>query len=86
MTDINKRDDETELQYTWRLCQAKDSGYLDMTWDELAEVLNRNLREEESEYYGSSAYRKKYQQAKLFRDEVFSKSEADSYNEELMSL
>lgn len=82
--NLNKNIAETELQYIWRLCLAKDSGSLDMTWDELADVLNKNLREDESEYYGSSAYRKKYQQAKLFRDEVFSKEESDDYQNELI--
>lgn len=81
--NLNKDIAETELQYIWRLCLAKDSGSLDMTWDELADVLNKNLREDESEYYGSSAYRKKYQQAKLFRDEVFSKEETVDYQNEL---
>jgi len=81
--NLNKNIAETELQYIWRLCLAKDSGSLDMTWDELADVLNKNLREDESEYYGSSAYRKKYQQAKLFRDEVFSKEESVDYQNEL---
>lgn len=84
--NLTKNVDETELQYIWRLCFAKDSGTLDMTWDELADVLNRNLREDESEYYGSSAYRKKYQQAKAFRDEVFSKEESVDYQNELMVM
>ncbi len=84
--NLNKDIAETELQYIWRLCLAKDSGSLDMTWDELADVLNKNLREDESKYYGSSAYRKKYQQAKLFRDEVFSKEETVDYQTELMTM
>lgn len=56
----------------WRICQAKDIGTLDITWDEVADILNKELRDD-GEYYTSSAYRKKYQQAKLFKDEVFSK-------------
>lgn len=84
MVVLNKSNTETELQYIWRLCSAKDSGSLDMTWDELADVLNKNLREDEAEYFGSSAYRKKYQQAKAFRDEVFSKEEPIDYQNELM--
>ena len=86
MTVLNKNKNETELQYVWRLCSAKDSGSLDMTWDELTEVLNKNLREDESEYYGSSAYRKKYQQAKAFRDEVFVHEESEDYQNDIMAL
>lgn len=72
MMDTAKRFDETETQYIWRICSAKDSGALDITWDAVAEILNKELRGDD-EWYTSSAYRKKYQQAKLFRDEVFSK-------------
>lgn len=86
MIVLDKNNDETELQYVWRLCSAKDSGSLDMTWEELAEVLNKNLREDESEYYVSSAYRKKYQQAKAFRDEVFIMEEPKGYQNEIMAL
>lgn len=86
MIVLDKNKDETELQYVWRLCSAKDSGSLDMTWEELAEVLNKNLREDESEYYVSSAYRKKYQQAKAFRDEVFIAEESKEYANKLKAL
>ena len=72
MIDIKRLPGETETQYVWRICSAKDTGALDITWDEVADILNKELRDE-GEYYTSSAYRKKYQQAKLFKDEVFSK-------------
>jgi predicted phosphodiesterase len=78
--DTRKHPEETETQYVWRICSAKDTGILDITWDEVASILNKELRDE-GEYYTSSAYRKKYQQAKLFRDEVFSK-ETDKESEQ----
>ena len=80
MIDIRRQPGETETQYVWRICSAKDIGTLDITWDEVAEILNKELRDE-GEYYTSSAYRKKYQQAKLFKDEVFSK-ETDNESEQ----
>ena len=81
--NTERTENESELQYIWRLCSAKDSGLLDYTWDELANVLNKNLREEDEEWT-SSAYRKKYQQAKVFYDEVFSKMESEHYYQELL--
>ena len=81
--NTERTENESELQYIWRLCSAKDSGILDYTWDELANVLNKNLREEDEEWT-SSAYRKKYQQAKVFYDEVFSKMESEHYYQELL--
>ena len=72
MINTGRLPNETETQYIWRICSAKDIGTLDITWDEVANILNKELRDE-GEYYSSSAYRKKYQMAKLFKDEVFSK-------------
>lgn len=83
ITDLKRKQDESELQYIWRLCSAKDSSTLDMTWSELASVLNKELRADD-EGWTESAYRKKYQQAKIFYEEVFSKMESDTYNNELM--
>ena len=59
---------------------AKDSGTLDMTWEELADIFNENL----DNNFGSSAYRKKFQQAKHFYDDVLSKIDSEDYTEELM--
>lgn len=78
--NLNKKADESELQYIWRLALAKDSGSLDMTWEELADVFNENLENN----YGSSAYRKKFQQAQHFYDDVFSKMDDTEYSQELM--
>lgn len=78
--DLKKYNDESELQYIWRLALAKDSGSLDLTWEELANIFNKNL----DNNYGSSAYRKKFQQAQHFYDDVFSKMESGNYAQELM--
>lgn len=64
---------ESELQYIWRLGQAKENGLLDMTWDEIATLINKAFREDETVYRSESAYRKRYNNAKDFNTEVFSK-------------
>lgn len=84
ITDLKLKQNESELQYIWRLCSAKDSSTLDMTWSELASVLNKELRADDEEWT-ESAYRKKYQQAKIFYEEVFSKMESDAYNNEVIA-
>lgn len=66
------------------MCSAKDSGVIELTWTELADILNKTLVEDESEYLGESAYRKKYQQAKAFYDEVFSKMVSDEYYKQIV--
>lgn len=48
--------------------QAKDSGQLDMSWTELADIINKECRNDELEYRTEAAYRKSYTTAKRFFD------------------
>lgn len=78
--DVKRQLTETESAYIWRLGQAKDNGILDLTWTEIANLINKEFREDISEYRSESAYRKKYAIAKEFAEgNVFknSSSEAD---------
>lgn len=78
---------ENEEQFLWRIGQAKDSGTLDMDWNEIADVLNKEFRDDESEYRSESAYRKAYQGAKRFYEAgVFSQYDKDSYIAELRNV
>lgn len=64
--DFQKKLNESEEQFLWRIGQAKDNGLTDLSWDEIADIVNRQFREDESEYRTAAAYRKPYQQAKRF--------------------
>lgn len=64
--NLQKVSDESQLEYIWRLCSAKDNGVLELTWVELADILNKELIDDESEYLGESAYRKKVPTSKGF--------------------
>lgn len=66
MFNLKRQDGENELQYLWRIGQAKDSGLLDMSWNDIANVMNKEFRDDESEYRAESAYRKVYTNAKNF--------------------
>lgn len=68
MFNLNRLENENEEQFIFRLGQAKDSGQLDMSWDEIADVINKEFRADESEYRTESAYRKCYQMAVRFFD------------------
>ena len=86
MDEILKRlDGETENQTLWRLGNAKASGVLgDITWPEVAEFMNKTYREDETQYYDSSAYRKRYKNFSDAYEELFSK---DNFtNEQLINL
>lgn len=79
--EFNKRENETEEEYIYRVCQAKDSGALNANWEEVADLLNSELRTEDT-YYTSSAYRKQYQYAKKYFDNCFSKMISNSRHED----
>lgn len=74
MNDILRRlDGETEDQCLWRIGKAKDAGTLTDNWPEIALFLNKTFREDETQYYDSSAYRKKYRNFVTAYEGIFSK-------------
>lgn len=84
ITDLHRLENENEFQYTWRLGQAKDSGLLDMDWNSIADLINKEFRNDESEYRTEAAYRKSYQQAKKYYESgVFNNLSEDEYFKEL---
>ena len=70
---LQKRADENESQYIWRIGQAKDAGLIDATWEQLSPVLNTQIGIDETEWRGESAWRKKYRVMQQAWDDVFSK-------------
>ena len=83
---ITRKENENEEQFLWRLGQAKDSGALDMDWSEIADLMNKEFRDDETEYRKESAYRKAYTNAKKFHEAgVFKKYDDDSYVKELLA-
>lgn len=82
--DLHRLENENEEQFIWRIGQAKDSGLLDMSWDDISDIINRLFRNDESEYRTEAAYRKCYSQAKRFYEAgVFNKLNEDKYFKEL---
>lgn len=68
---LSKLPEENEDQYIWRVGQAKDAGLVTFTWEELAPRLNTELGIEETEWRGSSAFRKAYRWMQRAYDNVF---------------
>lgn len=75
--ELNKKPDESELAYILRIGSAKAAGLLNMTWAELANIFNKNLREPGQEY-NESTYRKKFASIRQFGDEF---GNSDNYEE-----
>lgn len=78
---------ENEEQFLWRIGQAKDNGIINLDWVEIADIMNKEFREDETEYRDESAYRKVYQSAKrLYEAEVFKTYEDETYIDELRDM
>lgn len=75
---------EQEQAFLWRVGQAKDSGEIDVTWEQIATYMNGEFRDTEEDYRTESAYRKQYATAKNFYESVFVKQlGGDAYLEQL---
>lgn len=69
---LQKLANENESQYIWKVGQAKDSGLIDNTWEELTPILNAQCGISEEDFRGSSAWRKRYRVMQQAWDDVFS--------------
>lgn len=69
---LQKLPNENESQYIWKVGQAKDSGIIDNTWEELCPILNTQCGISEEDFRGSSAWRKRYRVMQQAWDDVFS--------------
>lgn len=82
MINFKKSIDENEYQYLYRMGQLVDSGKVE-NWSSIAPIINEQLREDESEYRTESAYRKQYQAARTYWNNVFCHMVDDEYAEHI---
>ena len=80
---LKKSPNETELQYIWRVGKMRENGVITLSWKELADVFNAELREPD-EQYTESAYRKKYALVKQAYDEIFSEIDDAGFANDLV--
>ena len=81
--DTKRKGKENEYQYLWRIGQAKDSGQLDLEWNDIANLMNVEFGDPDKPY-SEAAWRKPYQYAKKFFEAgVFNGLSEDKYFREL---
>lgn len=81
--NLHKLESETVEQYLWKIGKLVDSGKVE-NWASINDIVNREiLGEDETIYRTESAWRKKYQAAKKFKENCFDKLGDDGYLEEL---
>ena len=81
--DLDRKPGESELTYINRLGTAKYEGLIDMTWQELADVFNKNLRQDGA-WWNESTYRKKFASMRHISEEFgtnYSSADADELRE-----
>lgn len=69
--ELKRLDNENEDQYIWRIGQEVDKGKY--RWDDIKDIISKEIGLKEDEYRTESAYRKKYQNFKRAFDNIFSK-------------
>lgn len=77
--DLKKLDNENEDQYIWRIGQEVDKGKY--RWDDIKDIISKEIGLKEDEYRTESAYRKKYQNFRRAFDNIFSKLYQQSKDE-----
>ena len=85
MIEIKKNSNETEEQFLWRIGQLIDSGKI-QNWKSINDIVNKELGIEEEKWRDESAFRKRYQAAKNFYNNCFSKMKEDDYQKELKAI
>ena len=71
MSALCKREDENQYQFIWRVASAKDNGLIDKSWEDLAKVFNRELGIPDKMEQTESSFRKPYQAASIYYENVF---------------
>lgn len=79
--DFEIQKNENERQYIWRVSKYVESGKI--TWKELSRIINEKWRNSEEEYRDESAYRKPYQSASSYYEDVFANMIDDEYSKEI---
>lgn len=73
MDKLKRLSNETEEAYLWRVGQMVDSGQVPH-WKEINETINREFGIDEDSFRDESSFRKRYQAAKKFYENVFTKT------------
>ena len=77
---LERKEGETEIQYLWSIGKMVDDGKIG-SWKDIIPTLKKQNREEEKDY-DKTEYRKKYQAAKKFYDEIFSQQGDEDFKKE----
>lgn len=80
--ELKRRDSETERQYLWRIGNLKENKLIELSWQEITDLINEQFREDTP--FLESVDRKRYAEGQAWWHDVFKDiSVEDKYLEEL---
>jgi len=82
MNELKKLEHESEEQYLWKVGQLIDSKRVE-SWASVNDIVNKQLGIDEEKWRDESSFRKRYQAAKKFYENCFSKMESKEYSDKL---
>lgn len=80
--ELKRKETETEEAFLWRVGQMIDLGQIE-SWQSVNDIVNSELGLDEEKWRDSSTYRKRYQAAKKFYDNVFSRQKTGDFGQQL---
>lgn len=81
--ELKRKENESEESFVWRIGNAKDNGFIDISWNEIADIVNSEFGYEDKPYT-ESAFRKPYQYAKRYYNAgVFDNSIDENHLEQI---
>ena len=71
--DLFKKPGENDRAFIFRIGRAKEQGIIDLTWEAIADIFNKELTEIKGveEEFSASTYRQQYRLAVLYYEDVF---------------
>ena len=81
MAELKRLTGENDEQYLWRIGNLIESGQAPH-WRDISNIINEEFGLDEDDYRDESAYRKKYQAAKKFYENVFAEMVGENFSED----
>jgi predicted phosphodiesterase len=84
--ELFKKQGENDRAFIFRIGRAKEQGIIDLSWDVIADIFNKELTEIKTpeEKLSVSTYRQQYRIAVLYYEDVFKEMDVDANNVALL--
>lgn len=86
--ELFKRENENDRQFIFRLGRAKEQGLIDLDWQQLTDIFNKELTDIKNgaDKLSTSTYQQQYRIAVLYYEDVFKNYDTEDTNLETIDL